>query len=150
MIIFPPIITDFLMSFVSIAYGMRWENHYTPWISVVLNVVFTFIFLSSNDLPMLVILILLSYVFIGILVAWKGVGLLYAFFGTKTFGALTLTSSLNILHLLGWMGFIQSFVFGSADSTAPFLLSWVFIGLLTHLFGWILFGRKDKTTRKKH
>jgi len=132
------------MSFVSIAYGMRWERYSTAWISVVMNVVFTALLLGSSDLPIMIYIILFSYVVLGAIVAWKNIDTLYSLFGTKTFGALTLTVSLSTVDLLGWASSISDWAFRYSDTTSVFLVSWVVIALIVHLFGWMLFGRRNK------
>lgn len=143
MILFPPFVSDILMSLVSIGYGMRWERYYTAWISVVMDVVFTVIFLGSNDLPLPIIFILIVYVILGVLVAKKGIDWLYPLFGTKTFGAMTMTASLNIVSFLGWASYVSDKILGYDNTTTTFLTSWILIGLVIHLIGWVLFGRQE-------
>jgi len=140
----PPFWSNLAMSFVSIAYGMRWERYSTAWISVVMNVVFTALLLGSSDLPIMIYIILFSYVVLGAIVAWKNIDTLYSLFGTKTFGALTLTVSLSTVDLLGWASSISDWAFRYSDTTSVFLVSWVVIALIVHLFGWMLFGRRNK------
>jgi phosphoglycerol transferase MdoB-like AlkP superfamily enzyme len=132
------------MSFVSIGYGVRWERYYTAWMSVIMNLIFTALFLGSNDLPIIICFILALYVILGVAVAYKGKRMLYSLFGTKTFGALTLTASLNAVNLLGWASSISDRILGYDDSTIMFLISWIIIGLIVHFFGWILFGRRRR------
>jgi hypothetical protein len=137
----PPFWTNLIASVVTIAYGVRWERHYTAWISVVMNVVFTSLLLGSSDLPNLVYLFLFLYVALGVTVAWKNKKSWYSVFGTKSFGALSLTVSLNAINFLGWAGTLSEWAFRYNDSTIEFLISWLIIAILVHLFGWIFFGR---------
>jgi hypothetical protein len=149
LILFPPFVSDILMSLVSIGYGIRWERYYTAWISVVLNVIFTAVFLGSNDLPIVVIAILLLYVALGISVAKRGIDWLYPLFGTKTFGALTLTACFSTVGFLNWASFVSDKILGYDNNTTTFLTSWILIGLTVHLFGWLLFGKNNRTNSKK-
>lgn len=141
LILLSPLIADIIMSLVSIAYGMRWECHYTAWMSVLLNVIFTAIFLSSNDFPVFVILILIVYVLIGVVVAKKNYRQLYSLFGTKTFGALTLTASLGTVGILNWFVSILSPINVYFNISIIFLIFWLVIGSIVHFLGWYYFGR---------
>jgi len=77
-----------VIALITIAYGMRWERYYTAFISVVMNVVFTVVLFSSTDLPPQMSGILIIYIVLGSITAWKTLRPIFFLFGTKTFGAL--------------------------------------------------------------
>ncbi len=142
MILLPPFLADIIISLVSVAYGIRWECHYTAWMSVFLNVVFTAIFLVSNDLPLLVIGVLLAYVALGAVIVKFNFSQLYSLFGTKTFGAMTLTASLGAIGVLNWLVTILNPFNQYINDASVFLGVWIIFGVLIHTLGWYYFGRK--------
>jgi len=141
--ILTPLTLDIILALVSIGYGMKWECHYTAWISVVMNIIFTAIFLSSNPLPLAVLIILLVYVAIGVAVAKGKAKRAYSFFGTKTFGALTLTASLYSLGFLDWLVSVLNPINTYFDIALVYIIVWVSIGVVVHSLGWYFFGRGD-------
>jgi hypothetical protein len=89
-----PVAAAIVIALVTIAYGLRWEKYYTAWISVVMNVVFTVVTVSSTDFPIEIAYILIAYIVVGAMAAWQNWRSLFFLFGTKTFGALMLTVAL--------------------------------------------------------
>lgn len=150
--IIPPVLTpleiDLIMALISIGYGMTVECHYTPWYSVVLNVILTAFFLGSNALPLIALIVLVIYVAIGFVVAKFSLKRAYSLFGTKTFGALTLTASLYSLGFLNWLvsaliSLNARFNFNLVSIDSIYLFSWLIIGIVVHVLGWYYFGRED-------
>lgn len=144
--IIPPILpnwgTDLLMSFISIGYGMVWECNFTPWVSVVMNTLMTLVFLGSNYLPLLVVPILVVFVLIGVAVAKYDVKKAYSVFGTKTFGALTLTAFLGSFGFLNWLVSVLNPISSFFQLDYIYLITWLIIGLLIHLLGYHFFRSK--------
>lgn len=147
--ILPPLAVDLIMSLVSISYGMAVECHYTAWYSVVMNVIFTAIFLGSNALPLWIIIILLVYVGIGVIVAKYDADWAYSLFGTKTFGALTLTASLYSLGFLDWSVSVLSPSNTFFDISSVYIISWIVIGIIVHVTGWYYFGRTNRQSSSR-
>jgi hypothetical protein len=141
--ILTPLEIDLIMSLVLIAYGMAVECHFTAWYSVVMNVIMTAIFLGSNALPLIVIIILLAYVAIGIVVAKEDVDWLYSVFGTKTFGALTLTACLFSIGLLNYITPFLNRITSFFDIDSVYLISWIVIAIIVNVLGWYFFGRNN-------
>ena len=148
---FPPLLTDTLLSIVTIGYGVRWECHYTAWISVFMNLIFTIFFLGGNDLPFFVYIALFVFLSLGIIVLIKGdkkitskvkVKTFYPVFGSKTFGSLTLTAAFATLNWLGWARTISKGILGFFNSSSTFLAAWIIFALVFHILGFALFGRK--------
>src|SRR5271157_1440855 len=137
--ILTPLEIDLIISLIMIVYGVVVECHYTAWYSVVMNIVMTAVFLGSNPLPLVVMIILLVYVGIGVLVAKFDVDWAYSLFGTKTFGALTLTACLYSLGFLNWVlsGFGPN---TSLNIASIYIISWVIIAIIVHGLGWHYFG----------
>ncbi len=81
-----PITESLVIALITIAYGIRWERHYTAWISVVMNLVFTVVLLSSTDFPSQMYWILGGYIVLGIVAAWKTLRDWSFLFGTKLWG----------------------------------------------------------------
>jgi hypothetical protein len=132
-----------VIALIAIAYGMRWERHYTAWISVVMNVVFTVVLLSSTDLPPQMDWIVGVYIALGIICAWRTLRKYFFLFGEKTFGALSLTVTLTQANLLGWTTGVATQLtsqFTTLDfQTAQYLISWVVITAIVQIAGRILF-----------
>jgi hypothetical protein len=140
--VLPPWATDILMSLASIWYGMTWECHYTAWASVIMNIIFTAIFLGSNALPLIAIEVLLVYLALGVVIAKFSIKKLKSLFGTKTFGSLTLTASLENIGVLNWLVSILSPVNPFFNISAIFLIFWLVIGFCVHFLGWYYFGKE--------
>lgn len=128
-----------VIALITIAYGMRWERYYTAFISVVMNVVFTVVLFSSTDLPPQMSVILIIYIVLGFITAWKTLRPIFFLFGTKTFGALALTVALAESNNLGWTAGIASQVTGIDLIAAEYMVSWVVIAAFVHVVGFILF-----------
>ena len=132
-----------IIALVTIAYGVRWECYYTAWISVVMNMVFTTIVLATVDLPPEVTVILIVYIAIGIVSAWRNWRLLFNLFGAKTFGALSLTVALANWSLLGWTHDLWMTISGSnyfnvgylSESAVEYLLTWFCITIIVQIIG---------------
>lgn len=154
--IIPPVLpvwaSDLIMALITIGYGMYWERYYTPWVSVILTLVLTSLFLGSNALPIFVIVVLLGYLLIGVLVAVFSISFLKDLFGTKAFGALTLTASLSEVGFVKWFSGVFSYVNAFFSFANVFLLFWLGIGVIAYVMSWYYFGRKtdkDKKWKKK-
>ena len=128
---------------VTIAYGVRWECYYTAWISVVMNIVFTTILMATVDLPPEMTIILIVYIAIGIVSAWRNWRVLFNLFGAKTFGALSLTVALASWSLLGWTHDLWKGISGSyyfniqylSESAVEYLITWICITVLVQIIG---------------
>jgi hypothetical protein len=128
-----------VIALITIVYGVRWERHYTAFISVVMNVVFTVVLFSSTDLPAQMAGILIIYIILGVITAWRTLRPVFFLFGTKTFGALALTVALASSNNLGWTMAIASQVKGIDLIATEYMVSWVIIAVLVHIIGFILF-----------
>lgn len=129
-----------VVSIVTIAYGLRWERYYTAWISVVMNIVFTTILWASTDLPIGVVYVLVVYIALGLVSATKNVRGVFRFFGTKSFGALSLTITLSQWWTLGWTDSIIRYLnLGFDLLTQEYLVSWLLIALAIHAAGFVFF-----------
>jgi hypothetical protein len=129
-----------VISIVTIAYGLRWERYYTAWISVVMNVIFTAIVWGSTDLPMAVIYVLAVYIALGVASAWKNIRTLFPLFGTKTFGALSLTITLSQWWTLSRTNPIINYLGLGLDVMAQeYLVSWFVIAAILHVIGFVFF-----------
>lgn len=143
-----------IIALVTIAYGVRWECYYTAWISVVMNIVFTSILLASVDLPGEMTVILIVYIAIGIVSAWRNWRVLFNLFGAKTFGALSFTVALANWSLLGWTHDLWKAISGSyyfnvqylSESAVEYLLAWFCITVLVQIIGL----RVSKQRRAEH
>lgn len=141
-----PILTSELeylvVSFVTIAYGLRWERYYTAWISVVMNVVFTAVLLASATLPLGVVYVLIAYVILGVMAAKQDWRPIFFLFGTKTFGALSLTVALSQWTGLRWTHQIIDALGWNMDmATQEYLVAWVVIALIVHVIGIVFLAR---------
>lgn len=144
--ILTPDLEYLVVSLVTIAYGLRWERYYTAWISVVMNIVFTAILLASATLPSVVVYLLVGYVAIGVLSAWRGWRSLFFLFGTKTFGALSLTVALSQWIGLGWTHQIIDPLHLNLDvSTQEYLASWIIIAVAVHVVGLVFLARSHRS-----
>lgn len=134
-----PIAESIIIALVTIGYGIRWERYYTAFISVVMNVVFTLVLFSSVNLPSQMEWILSIYIVLGFVTAWRTLRGIFFLFGTKTFGALSLTVALAESGNIGWtMPFAQGL--SQFDlMTAEYLVSWVIIAIVVQIVGFILF-----------
>lgn len=141
-----------IIALVTIVYGVRWECYYTAWISVVMNIVFTTVLLASVDLPTEITVILIVYVAIGVVSAWRNWRVLFNLFGAKTFGALSLTVALANWSLLSWTHDLWKAISGSyyfnvqhlSESAIEYLLTWVCITVLVQIIG-LLVKKRRKT-----
>lgn len=139
----PTLYLDLGLAVVSILYGLRWECHYTAWISVVMNVVFTGFFLFENPLPLMVLIALLIYIAFGVVVAKRSVDWAYSAFGTKTFGSLALTACLFKLGVLSWLVSVLTPIKAFFEIGVVYLIVWIIISVFVHFLGWYYFGRDN-------
>jgi len=144
--------TPIVVALVTIIYGLRWERHYTAWISVVMNVVFTAILLGSTDMPREVAIVLGFYILLGIISARKSWRKTFDLFGGKTFGALSLITAMAEAKILGWTHSLWKVLTNSdrfnipniSEPAAAYLFGWLIVGLGVHIVG-ALFFRQRKT-----
>jgi len=120
-----------LLGLVSLVYGIRWERYYTAWISVVMNVVFTIILFASTEFPAGFVWVVLVYIALGIVTLWRTLRRIFWLFGTKTFGALSLTVAFAQSGNIGWTSQVISALNLSASE-------WLSYGGLQYLVGWVL------------
>jgi len=124
-----------VIALVTTAYGLRWERHYTAWISVVMNVVFTVILFASTDLPPQMGLVLGAYIVLGFVTAWRTLRSIFFLFGTKTFGALSLTVALAESGNLGWTASFANALPQLDFITVQYIVSWFFIAMMVQILG---------------
>jgi len=134
-----PVAESLVIALVTIVYGIRWERHYTAWISVVMNVVFTVVLFSSVDMPSQMGVILGIYIVLGIVTAWRTLRPIFFLFGTKTFGALSLTVALAESSNLAWTSSIASNLTSLEPPTAQYLVAWFAIAIAVHVIARILY-----------
>ncbi len=134
-----PIAEALVIALVTIAYGMRWERHYTAWISVVMNVVFSVVLASSTDLPSQMLWILGFYILLGVITAWRTLRRGFFLFGAKSFGALSLTVALAQSGNLGWTTGAANSLTMFEPLSAQYLVSWIAIAFIVQIVGRLLF-----------
>jgi len=109
-----------------------------------MNAVFTAILLASASLPILVVYVLAAYVALGVLSAWRHWRSIFFLFGTKTFGALSLTVALSQWTGLRWTHQIIDALHWNMDiATQEYLLAWIIIALIVHLVGLIFLAHQQ-------
>jgi len=104
-----------------------------------MNVVFTVVLFASTNFPTQMGGILIIYIVLGFVTAWKTLRAIFFLFGTKTFGALALTVALAESGNIGWTTSIAQGLSQFDLMTAEYLVSWVVIALVVHVAGFILF-----------
>lgn len=127
------------IALVTIAYGLRWERYYTAWISVVMNVVFTAILFASTDFPVGFFWVVLVYIVLGVVTLWRTLRSIFFLFGTKTFGALSLTVALAESGNLGWTASFANALPQLDFVTVQYIVSWVFIAMIVQILGLLFF-----------
>lgn len=136
-----------VIALVSIVYGIRWERYYTAWISVVMNIVFTAVLLASVDFPTGFIWIIAIYIGLGIVALVKTLRHIFFLFGTKTFGALSLTVALAQSGNINWTDqIISALKLSSPDwlahSGLQYLVGWITVSGIVHVLGFMFLRKR--------
>jgi hypothetical protein len=123
---------------VTIGIGIIMEKWYVSWWSVGINIINLIVVLTTLELSPTSGLVLGAYVVVGFLCAFYRVKRAYFMFGSKTYGALTLT--LGLLQVPALNQRLYSFAFpilgfSANEPTRLLLFSWLWIALGVHICG---------------
>lgn len=128
--ILSPVISSLVSAGILIGYGIIWEKHYVAWASVVMNLIYSLLLLSSINVPILFAEILAIYLLLGFVFSAIGVSEAYILFGTKTYGSLALV--LSIYQDIDPTGA----VFNQAIQSTEIIIAWLLLAILVHIAGY--------------
>jgi hypothetical protein len=118
------------------------EKHYVSWWSVGGNIGGLILTFTTLNLSPLTIVVLSIYATIGIVCALNRWRKVYVLFGSKTYGsALFVLGLFSISGADSWLNhFLMSFSTPSLPNIALFLLSWLFVAIISHVIGYFVRG----------
>lgn len=153
-IVQPPIegiLAEFIIAFLTIAVGIFLENSGSSRKSIIFAAVGLIVTAITTSLDILVLPILLVYFFVGVLVAFFKVELVYGLFGSKVYGSLIL--SMAITHIPSFHEYLYNSLIMVSQASQLIILRdfyllllfmWLMLAITAWIIGKIIFKKKKR------